>query len=138
MGPEGRHLRGIYFFRVQSSLFHLCLSWAAFGHTGFTHSASADVYRKEFHNFPPVPGTGGPNGAYRVDRPPSPVSHLKGKYFFSCAFHGPPSGIQVSLGHSLSHFIFGLTNHANTPSDRRVIQAVTSGWDKISPSPATI
>ena len=41
MGPEGRHLRGIYFFRVQSPLFHLCLSIlsrAAFGHTGFTHS----------------------------------------------------------------------------------------------------
>ena len=38
MGPEGRHLRGIYFFCVQTPLFHLCLSWAAFGHTGFTHS----------------------------------------------------------------------------------------------------
>ena len=23
---------------VQATLFHLCLSWAAFGHTGFTHS----------------------------------------------------------------------------------------------------
>ena len=26
-----------YFFYVQATLFHLCLSWAAFGHTGFTH-----------------------------------------------------------------------------------------------------
>ena len=44
MGPEGRHLRGIYFFCVQAPLFHLCLSWAAFGHTGFTHSLTFVLY----------------------------------------------------------------------------------------------
>ena len=28
----------MFFFYVQPSPFHLCPSWAAFGHTGFTHS----------------------------------------------------------------------------------------------------
>ena len=42
VGPEGRHLRGIYFFCVQTPLLHLCLSWAAFGHTGFTHSPMSE------------------------------------------------------------------------------------------------
>ena len=37
-GSEDRHLRGNTSFYVQATLFHLCLSWAAFGHTGFTHS----------------------------------------------------------------------------------------------------
>ena len=31
-------------------------------------------------------------------------SYMYRQLFFTCTFHGPPSGIQVSLTHSLTHF----------------------------------